>query len=198
MWSDYSVKELPGSFKAQRLLHLPWTTFPPRPMDLFTSAALLILGSLITLGTQVALKLFDRDTHASNKVLELRLEALQLVQSKLADALRVFGPAAGMGWERWQEEYGEEAQRAQGEFRLALEQSKMLLDAQITRGFRQLDTDLLLYRDGDLLDDDNRQLGYARFLREHYRPHELELETAVNRRLDSTTHRVELVAAQEA
>ena len=149
--------------------------------------ALVLIGAALTLAAQYIRNLSDRDTHASNRVLEIRLNALQSIWEKYAAALWVLGSRTNEGWEHY-----DEAKALQDEFRREVERNQIVLDHSVVAGLRRIDSDLLLFRDGDWHTEQGRPIGFARFRREHLDPHLDELAAAINRTMDVSTHKINL------
>lgn len=154
---------------------------------------LVLIGAALTLSAQFIRNLSDRDTHASNSVLEIRLNALQSIWEKYAAALWVLGLRTNENWGCY-----EEAEALQNDFRREVERNQIVLDHSVVSGLRRVDSDLLLFRDGDWHTERGQPIGFAQFRREHLDPHLDELASAINRTMDVSTHKINLRFREEA
>ncbi len=160
--------------------------------EIIGSAALVLLGAVISIVSQWVKNLSDRDTHSSNRIFEVRLDALNVIWEKFSVALFEFSPSMGLGFANWKDSYFEKADKLRREFRSEVEKRQIVLDKTVIQGFKQIDSDLSIFASGELHDQHGKPIGYAEFYRTKLQPHLQELALSINKTMDISTHTIDL------
>lgn len=152
--------------------------------DLARSLLLLLIGGSLTgIGTLLGSWIKRRDV-ASNRLFEARLEAVEQLWAKLTGLKRIFGEKIALGQTRWLAERGQTAAAKLEEFRTALDNSQVRLDASVIEAFRALDTYFF-----EILNlEEHRPSEYAADLKLLFG----NLERSVQDNLRRSSHRVTL------
>lgn len=148
---------------------------------------LLVGGGLTALGTLLGSWIKRRDV-ISNRLFESRLEAVDQLWAKLTVLKRMFGAKIGLGQTRWLAERGEEAEAKLEEFRTALDNSQVILDASVVEAFKAIESYFF-----EILDrDEHRASEYAAELTSLVK----SLERSIQANLRKTSHRIRLTVQE--
>ena len=145
---------------------------------------LLAVGSGLTLLGTLVQAAIQRRTSSSNRLFELRLEALTGVWAELISVRDIFAAKIPLGHTKWAAERGAEAKAALNRFRCEVDRSQVVLDGGVTLVLRRIDT--YLYQ--RLCEDDQKPSDYAR----EFGALVKKLEAVVNDSMRRSTHRVSL------
>ena len=161
-------------------------------MEFLLTAAAACAGGAITALLIFPKALADRETHASNRVLEMRLQALRDVWYLLNDVIWLVSPSMSVGYEAWAEAHQDEAADANLKFKKEVERQQVILDKKVVDGFRGVFSCLDLFIHGEERDSENRFRSYNWFLNERLNPSLTTVGQAINSTMNVSTHQLEL------
>jgi hypothetical protein len=161
-------------------------------MSFLDEAALILLGAAISLVSQWVKTFLSRDTHASNRVFELRLEAVAAIWNRYIDLFYEVVKAMSLGHDRWKKKHYDEAEELRMAFRKEIERRQVYLDKEVVEHFRKLDLELGTYMAGDKTDDHDRSISFVSFKNDHLDPRISDLSSAINDSMDKSTHELSL------
>lgn len=161
-------------------------------MSFLHEAALVLLGAAVSLISQWEKALLSRDTHASNRLFELRVEALAAIWKKYVDLFYEVVPAMSLGHDRWKEQHHDEADELRMAFRKEIERRQVYLDKEVVEHFRKLDFQLGTYMAGDMTDDHDCPISFVEFKNDHLDPCLSELSSVINDSMNQSTHEISL------
>ncbi|MEM1115845.1 MAG: hypothetical protein AAF845_06485 [Bacteroidota bacterium] len=165
---------------------------------LLTAAAAFVGGAVSAL-LILPKALADRETHASNRILETRLLALQSIWDQLNEVIWLVSPSMSMGHERWHSEYFDRAHEAALAFKKEAERQQIVLDRSVVRAFVKVYSGFDIYMRGLEVDDRHSQpRSYAWFLKERLNPSLAKVAEAVNETMSVSTHQIALQFTDEA
>ena len=144
----------------------------------------LVAGSLLTLVGAIVKTWLDRRTHSSNRIFELRVEALNRVWQAFNEMKGLFAIRIEIGFGRWSQDYAQKAAEALATFRRSIDNAQVVLPAEVIDVLRRMDELYYLY----LGDDQQRPSNFNRELKRLLG----ELTTAANNTLAKQTHLVKL------
>jgi hypothetical protein len=119
---------------------------------------LLAVGAGLTLFGALAQAAINRRTSSSNRLLELRVEALSTIWIELVATRDIFGDKIALGHPRWLKERSKDAASALNRLRCQVDRSQVILDASVTGALREIDSYLFLF----LREDEQKPSVYAR------------------------------------
>lgn len=155
---------------------------------------LLIAGSLLTIVGVIVKTWLDRRTYSSNRLFELRIEALNRVWQAFNEMKGLFASRIEIGVSRWSTEYmdkeieeqtyKEKAGEALTNFRRSIDNEQVVLPSEVIDILRQMDVEYFLYLDDDEAKGGQFQSKIKRLLK--------DLTAAVNKTMAKQTHQIKL------
>ena len=165
---------------------------------LLTAAAAFVAGAVSAL-LIIPKALSDRETHASNRILEMRLQALQNIWDRLNDLIYVVSPSMGMGYEKWHTIHYEEARDIALAFKKEVERQQVILDKSVIDAFKRTYSVFSIYMAGAEVDDRHKKpQPYSWFLHERLNPCLDEVADSINNTTNVSTHKISLQLTDEA
>mgnify|MGYP006443653687 CR=1 FL=1 len=155
-------------------------------------SALILLGAAISLVSLWVKNLLSRDTHASNRIFELRLEAIAEIWAKYIKLYYEVAPVEQLGHGSWKEQHYEKAEELRLVFRKEIENRQVYIDKEVANHFRKMDLELQAYMDGFKTDKNDRPISFIKFKEGYLKPRLSELSSAVNVSMDRSTHEISL------
>lgn len=160
------------------------------------SISLLFAGALLTLLSQWALKYFERDTHASNRVLEMRLEAMQSIWLHFIRVRRRIAISEHylLGRGSYDKVVYDSLTVVLGEFRQEVDLNQFLFDPSVTSALYGMEQRLDLFIKGGYIDGDVKgaPVTYLHFAERHLAPAVERLEQAWNDTFSRTTQKLQV------
>ena len=165
---------------------------------LLTAAAAFVGGAVSAL-LIIPKALADRSTHSSNRLLEIRLQALQDIWGHLNNLIWLVSPSLSMGYVKWHEEYSDRASQAALDFKKEVERHQIVLDKSVVDAFRQVYSAFGIFMGGLEIDERHgRPRTYTWFLNERLNPCLSDLADAVNETMNVSTHEISLRLTEKA
>ena len=144
----------------------------------------LVAGSLLTLVGAIVKTWLDRRTHSSNRIFELRVEALNRVWQAFNEMKGLFATPVEIGFDPRSQENVQRAGEALTTFRRSIDNAQVVLPAEVIDVLRRMDELYFLY----LRDDQQRPSNFQRELKRLLD----ELTTAANKTFGKQTHLIKL------
>jgi hypothetical protein len=152
---------------------------------------LVLLGGAVGYLGRWVQGLVDRDTHASNRIFEMRMSALTSIWDKYIEALSVLSRHNALGHDDWQKEHLEEACRHLSALKKEIERHQVVLDRKVVDRFVDVCVSMVMFSDGDFQRDDGRPVSYIGFLNKTLQPKLDDLAKAINETIDVSTHAID-------
>lgn len=153
---------------------------------------LVLLGSLLTLTGYWVKAMLDRRTRTSNRIFELRLEAIDKLWGKYNRLVWVLGKSTQLGYNEWRDNHYEEAERAREEFRMEVERQQIILDKEIVEEFVKIGGEAMKFVHGNYKNENDDPISYFKWYNEKLSPKLNELSSLINESLQKRTHTVSL------
>jgi hypothetical protein len=145
-----------------------------------------LVGAIVTLLAVFLTALLGRYTFVSNRVFDLRVEALNNILRAFNEMKGYFAFRQQLGFPKWHMEYREKAIVAIHEFRRAIDNSQIVLPASVFESFREIDSAYYLF-----LDDEKQNWSE---LAQKVNLICQRMIPAINRTLRCRTHKVSLAS----
>lgn len=156
-------------------------------------AASAFIGGVASALLIIPKALADRETHSSNRILEVRLNALQGIWDCLNELTWLVSPSLGMGYEKWHEAHYDAARQASLDFKKEVERQQIVLDKSVVDAFKKIYSAFDLFMTGSERDErHNKPQPYGWFLRERLNPRLDTAAEAINETMNVSTHQIAL------
>ena len=162
-------------------------------------AASAFIGGVASALLIIPKALADRETHSSNRILEVRLGALQGIWDHLNELIWLVSPSMGMGYEKWHAGHYDAAKQAALDFKKEVERQQIVLDKSVVDAFKQIYSAFDLFMTGSEVDERHgRPQPYSWFLRERLNPRLDTAAKAINKTMSVSTHQIALRFSDKA
>jgi len=162
------------------------------------TAASAFVGGVISALLIIPKALADRETYSSNRILEVRLSALQGIWDRLNELIWVVSPSMGMGYKQWRAAHYDAARQAALDFKKEVERQQIVLDKSVVDSFKRVYSAFDIFMTGSEVDErHHKPQPYSWFLRERLNPRLDDVAVAINNTMNVSTHQIALQFTSE-